>query len=525
MTQPQYRRPGTTWFVIDGYIWDDLPASYRREGGRPLECSSRLFVFNPQGKMARVRLKLFHVDRTPTSVELKVRPRSIGQVELAALPEVPHRQSFWIAIESDRPVLPQARHEDYTFWDPVPDAMVAVAPYPGPLSDETSWAFPDCFQGGSRSWYERETLTILNPGKRPVSARVRYLFRNREAGGEEEIEIAGERVAALEVWERSRRLLGTGNGPSVRVLGDYAVRVDATGPVIAQTTRRARWHGHPSIIGSRSTMGFPVRAGRCDLWYYPGGAVWDRGVLPRAKETDHPLSQCDNTWNLLFINNLDPRRRVRAQVRFHKPDGAAADSGPLPIPPLKSVLHCLHGKPWLGEQIQVNQPFAITLTADGPVVPEVCCAEYEMWSQVCPGAMTAVNFYPGPLRQERTWWLGIGQAGGSDQINVEWAQSYHLFNPGQKPAQVTLSFLGLGNRSTSGRRQAPVQHSVKLAPGAVVHVASADIAGLPLGRPFAVRADSDRPFCAQVFGRTFTRGLRCTRGMYSHLGIPMTLEG
>jgi hypothetical protein len=517
MAQPQHRRPGTLWFVSDGFIWDDLPPSYRTQGGRPLECSSELFLFNPQRKTAWVRVKFYHGDRPPTGIELKVGRGGIAEVELAAIPEVPHRQSFWIVVESDLPVLPQARHEDYTFWDPVPDAIAAVAPYPGPLSDEIRLVFPDCFQGGSKSWYEQETLTVLNPGKEPVRARVRYLLRNRDLGGEEEIEIAPERVASLRVWERTPRLLGTSDGPPIAVLGDYAVRLDASGPVMAQTTRRARWRGRPSIIGSRSTMGFPLRPGRQDLWYYPGGAIVDRGVLPRARESEHPLSQCDNTWNLLFINNLEERRQAQARVRFHKPDASSKESGPLAIPPLKSVLHCLHGKPWLGEQVEVGEPFAMTVTADGPVLPEVCCAEFEMWSQVCPGAMTAVNFYPGPLREERTWWLGIGQAGGGDEVNTEWSQSYHLFNPGRQTARVTLSFLGLGK----GKR---LTHAVELCAGAVAQVGSAQIAGLPLGQPFAVRADGDRPFCAQVFGRTFTRGLPHTRGMYSHLGIPMKLE-
>lgn len=34
MIQPQYRRSGKCWFVSDGFIWDDLPVSYRTEPGR-----------------------------------------------------------------------------------------------------------------------------------------------------------------------------------------------------------------------------------------------------------------------------------------------------------------------------------------------------------------------------------------------------------------------------------------------------------------------------------------------------------
>ena len=45
MALPHYRHPGRLWYVSDGYIWDDHPVAYRQDGGRPLECSSKLFVY------------------------------------------------------------------------------------------------------------------------------------------------------------------------------------------------------------------------------------------------------------------------------------------------------------------------------------------------------------------------------------------------------------------------------------------------------------------------------------------------
>jgi len=230
MAQPQHRRPGTLWYVSDGYIWDDLPAAWRREPGRPLECSSKLFVYNPQERAASVQARFFHTDRPPTSIAFTVAPRQIETRELAALSEIPHKQSFWIVVESDAPVLPQARHEDFTFWDPVPDAMVAPTPYPGPLEDETSWIHPDCFQSSGCPWYEIETLTILNPNKGAVKAHIRWFLRARDLGAEEQIEIPGERVAHVEVTERYPRLLGSGkNGPPVRIQGDNAGRLRRIG--------------------------------------------------------------------------------------------------------------------------------------------------------------------------------------------------------------------------------------------------------------------------------------------------------
>ena len=129
--------------------------------------------------------------------------------------------------------------------------------------------------------------------------------------------------------------------------------------------------------------------------------------------------------------------------------------------------------------------------------------------------MTAVTFYPGPLTDETVWWLGIGRAGGRDDVNVEWTQSYHLFNPGKQALQVTLSFLGLEAGTVTRRLQ--------LAPGAVARVHSSEVEGLPLHAPFAVRAVGDGPFCAQAFGRTFTRGTCAPRATCSFLGTPMRL--
>lgn len=519
MSQPQYGRPGKLWYVSDGLIWDSLDVRFRRQAGRPLECSLKLFILNPQRRAARVTVRFYRTDRPPTAVEVQVPASKIELLDLSRLDEVPHKQSFWIMVESDVPVLPQARHEDYTFWDPVPDALISVAPYPGPLKDETSWVFPDCYESDPVGpWYELETLSILNPGKKAVGVRVRYLLRASDIGGEEEIEIPGERVAQLNVWERRPQPIGHRGGPPLHIIGDYAVRIDATGPVVPQTTRRARWSGYPSVIGARSTMGFPLRGRSHTEWYYPGGAIIDRGILPRAAKGDHPLGQCDNSWNLIFVNNLDDRQTARASLTFHRPDGGTSESLPIDVPPLRSTLQWLHAEPWLGRYTRVGEPFAITVKADLPVAAEVTSAEFEMWSQVMPGAMSAVNLHPGPLRAERTWWLGIGQAGGADGANVEWQQSYHLFNPGRQRACVALSFLGLGMR-----RKAAAQ-SVEIPPGGVAVVASSEVKGLPMHQPFAVRADGDRPFCAQVFVRAFTRGLPHVRAMYSNMGMPMSLE-
>lgn len=522
MAQPQFHRSGKLWYVSDGLIRDKLPAGYRRDSSHPLECSSKLLIYNPNRRAAKAAVTFHHTDRPATSVKSRVPARKIAIMELAALAEIPHNQAFWIAVESDLPVLPQAVHEDYTGWDPVPDSLIAVAPYPGPLADETRLVFPDCFNMApcpGFSWYEQETLSILNPSPHAVSVRVRYFLRTYEADAEETVEIPAQRVAQIDVWARSPRPIGQPRGAPVRMDNsyEYVVHLDATAPVVAQTTRRARWAGRSDVIGSRTVMGFPVRSRKRVPWYYPGGAVLDYGVLPRAKPNEDALAQCDNTWNLLFLHNLHERESAQATVSFHHPDGSRTVSEQVAVPPRKSAFQCLHAAPWLGTHTHVDEPYAMTVTADKPVVPEVTAADFEMWSQVCPGAMTAVNFYPGPLTDEKTWWLGIGQAGGRDDTNVEWRQAYHLFNAGARSTTVTLSFLGL----SAGRKA--IQRTVEVPAGAVAMVNSRDVEGLPMQEPFAVCAEGTGPFCAQVFSRTFTRGAPAVRASSSFMGLPMTL--
>jgi hypothetical protein len=511
--QGQCRRPGRIWYVSDGLIWDDRDADTRPDRTRPLECSSKLLLLNPQvRKAAGVTVRFFHVDRDPTEYRFRLRPHSVESLELAALAGVPRRQPFWIVVESDVPILPQARHEDYSLWQQVPDALCCVSPYPGPLRDETHWLLPDCFEGGMKSWHEQETLTILNPRNRPVDVVLTYRLRKPSPSAQEKITVPPHRVAALKMGQRYNQITGRGNTPPVRLLGDYSIEIEATGPVVPQITRRARWRDFPSIVGSRSVMGVPLTsASEQRPWYYPGGLILDSGVLPRGQGFDL-------TWMLLFTHRLggQPAKPARARLTFHDTAGQSTVSQPFAVKPRDTDLQWLHREPYLGQHTQVGQPFAVTVDADQPMLPAMCNAEFEMFSQMCPGAMAAVNLYPGPLTRETTWWLGIGPAGGTDTHEAQWQQMYHLFNPGSKPANVTLRFLGLPGRERT--------HTVTLGPGAVACVCSDDLPFLPTHSEFAVRADADQPICAQTTVRSFTRGLAATRAMYANMGLPMKLQ-
>ena len=502
---------GTHWFVGDGYIFNRLASRFRTKTARPRECSTKLFIFNPESKRAQITARFYHPDRPPSTLIFTVAAGAIHLTDLAELTEIPHNQSFWIEVESDIPIIPQVRHEDYTFWDPVPDAMVSPTPYPGPLKAETSWVHPDCYQGGASSWFEQEIVTILNPGPKPVKARIRYLLRTFDQGGEEQIEIAPQRIAQINVWERTPRIIDSKSGAFVQIMGDYAVRVDADGPVISHATRRARWRGFEPVIGSRGSIGVPLRKPHPKVWYYPGGLFLQRPQFPRDTGSG-PWARSDIGWNLLFTHNVDESKPANATVRFHGPDGRSSE-GTLTVPPLKSDLQWLFHKPWIDDHTHAGEPYAMVVQSGGAVVPEVTNAEFELWSQVCPGAMSSVNFFPGPLRDQRSWCLGIGQAGGSDAGPVEWEQNWHIFNPGRKPAAVRLSFVGLPAGAASPT------HALTIPAAAVAMVSSRDIVGLPTGVPFMTRADSDIPICCQTFAFTFARGLPYVRGMYGYMGI------
>ncbi|NIR00905.1 MAG: hypothetical protein GTN78_12005 [Gemmatimonadales bacterium] len=505
MPQAQYTRSGKLWYVGDGLIWDSRSANYQRPD-MPLECSSKLFVFNPQRHAAGVTARFFHIDRPPTQVELSVRPGEVECLELAALSEIPHGQAFWIVVEADMPVLPQACHEDFFQWDPVPDALISPTPYPGPLEDETTWMAADCFNLMPRKgWYEFETLTILNPGKQSVQVRLTYSPMGGGVG-EESVDIPAERVTQINTWQRFPVLQGAQGGPQVAVLRDHAIRVDATSPVIAQSTRRAHWTGIYGVIGARSSIVAPLRHPGCTTWHYPGGSVDDSHVKPRREGLDVK-------WDLLFINNPDEARPASCTLAFHHPDGSVTASEPMSVGPHVSGYAWLHRPPCLGTHTHIDEPFGLTVKSDVPVIPEMCHAEFD--NLQAPGAMGSVYLYPGPLTDETTWWLGVGRRGGSDDDHTEWKQAYHLFNPGPKPVRAALSVLGIG---------APVTHAVDIGAGAVVRVNASDISGIPMNVPFVVRADADGPFCAQAYGRTFSRGLPSTRGMYGLMGVPMKLE-
>jgi hypothetical protein len=497
-----FARSGTLWYVGDGMI-SGRPQAAESAVPRAGSSSTKLFVFNPGMDDASVRLRFYDLDGPPRTIEMSVGARRILTAELEALDAVPRDRPFWIALESSTPVVPQLRHDNYAGGDGVPEAIVAVAPYPGPL-DETTWLYPDGFQGGTERWYENETITLLNPGEQAVRARLHYVLRESGVEAEEEIEVPAERVAVLNTWERRPTRVGPWGG-EVEISGDYATRIEASGPIITQQTRRARWRGRDEVTGARAVMGVPLRGGGHRLWYLPGGEF-----VPRGVHAGEP------SWNLLFTHNLDRSWRARVSVGFHTAIGNVGDALRVHVGAQRSELQWLNRVPSLAVPSAGGGAFALTLTSDRPIVAELTAAEFEPDGSACPGAMSAVNLYPGPLRNERTWWLGIAETGEREASATSWLQSYFLFNPAREAARVRLTIF-----DDAGRTMNP--GPIVIAPGAVARLTSSQIAGLPAHRPLAVRADGDAPFAVLVNVRAFRRGAPYTRAMYAMLGLPMSL--
>lgn len=485
-TGPSHDGQAISGTMADGRLW------YVGDGALG-QGQTRLFLFNPGEEVARVELRFYRERNAPQTFTREVPAGKVVESDVAELDGLPHGEPFWLVTESATPIFPQLRQAYFAANDPVPDALLSVAPYPGPLSNETTWIYPDCFVGGAEHWFENETITILNPGRTSVMVRLTYLSDGQAAV--EEIGIPAQRMVALDAGARHPRLHG-GSGDDAGVGGNYALRIEADASVMTQMTRRARLLGASRIVGARSAIGFPLSDAPPRVWHYPGG--YDARPAPGGGEP----------WNLLFLFNPDPVASVNAELIFHGTEGRRSTYPDFAIPPSTSDLRWLHH--WLGEYV-TREPWALTVHASGPLVAELTSAEFETRDDACPEAMTAVNLCAEPLAGRASQWLGIAPIGTSPEGGF-WHQHYALLNPGAEPASVTLSFQGLAGETR--------RHTLVIPSAAVARVDAGAIEGLPAGEPFAVRADAVRPLCAQTVVRVTAGEQSYTRAIHSFVGVP-----
>lgn len=490
--------PGRHWFVGEG---DVTPVD---RAGRPPQGAARhtttLYVFNPGTATAQVRVTLYQTAAAPRTFRLDVAPDTLTVTDLAARPDIRPHAVFWVVVDADRPVLPQLARSDHLPWDPVPETLEMPLPQPGPADGTfTDWLFPDGFQGGTDSWVEAETISLLNPGPRAGRATLTFQFRDGRRPLAHDVPLPAARVTTADL----ARLFGsaTPDRPPV-ISGDYTTRVVSDVPIVSQQTRRAAWRHSTFPLGSKT--GAPIRVAESRLareWYYGGGWIRPLGVLPRGG--------LDHTWQLLFsasVEGTDATARLQTY-----PTRTTDEAPPVTLPSDRADLQWLHEDGWR-DRLGVDTPWGLRLTSASPVAATVTAAEYGPWSQGLPGAMGATPLVPGPLASE--WWMGITRHGGTDGEPVEWRAAWQFFNPGDAPVRVTVRFHGVRPALT---------HAVVVAPGTVLRLSGDDVPGLPVGRPLMVSAVGDGPFLGHAWLRVGARGVPVTRALTSSVGLPIGL--
>ena len=502
LTVDPLRADGRRWFVGEAMLASGPDNDARRADGSPTNRSAFLHVVNPGTVRASVVVRIHTAAAPPRGIALEVGAGALTTLDLAARDDIPRDTPSWIVVEADVPVFAQCEVADHRAWDPVPTTL--SMPLPQRVAD-IGWVFPDGFQGGTESWHEDETISLLNTASTDGQAQVTYRFRDGRDARTQTMPIAAGRVAVIDVW---RAFAGTSPTNPLVVSGDYAVLVTADRPVVAQQTRRARWRGLRDPEGIRVLAPIQVAlAQRTREWFYAGGWTRRLPVLPRD-------NYADRTWHLLFTHNLGTApQSVEVEGVLTQASGQN-ERVDFEVAQERSDLQWLHASPWrerLGEEI----PWGLRLRSAGAIAPSVTNAEFEPWSQAMPGAMGASALVAGPLDGHREWWLGVARHGGRDDRADDWHAGWQVMNPGTAPLTVSLRALGVAPPV------APVV--IDVAPGTVRRVTGDEWPGLPTGVPFVVVATADQAFVAHAWLRVSARGVAGTRALASSPGVPMAL--
>jgi hypothetical protein len=189
------------WYSCDGLITD------RHNGkemeGHPMASAGYISVFNPSSvETAEVTTTFYHQNVEPTYYSLKVPSQRTEVVEVHNIETSGERNKYYgLKVEGNIPIVAQHATYEYEAWNKVPEAMISVVMFPGPLTDETEWYFPDSWMGGGEnmSWYERETMTILNPN--PEDAEVTVTFYLDGKTGKETFTVHGQRASRFSKWQ------------------------------------------------------------------------------------------------------------------------------------------------------------------------------------------------------------------------------------------------------------------------------------------------------------------------------------
>jgi hypothetical protein len=263
--------PGREWYSVEGIIFD-------RHGGReieghPLAGASWLNVLNPAPDVeAQVSLTVFHEQREPTGHTFTVPPERSLRLALHDLAAVgPRNRQFSLLLRADRPVFPQHTWAHYRPLRPIPEDMESIALYAGPLGPaQRRWIFPDMYQGvdDGRPWYEKEVLSILNPGDGDAGVEITFYdgfwrgdrtYRAAPYERRASLTVPARRVLTVRLFdyvEVPRYGSGTVQPGSLhRFNMQRALRLESTAPIIPQKTRRCQVQFDDTIVGEWTSIG------------------------------------------------------------------------------------------------------------------------------------------------------------------------------------------------------------------------------------------------------------------------------
>ena len=493
------------WYSCDGLITD------RHSGmemeGHPMASAGYVSVLNPNSEeTADVTITFYHQNVEPTYHKLNVPPQQTEVVEVHNVEASGGRNRYYgLKVEADIPVIAQHTTHEYKAWDRVPEGMISVVMYSGPLKDETEWYFPDSWMGGGgkMSWYERETMTILNPN--PTDAEVAVTFYLDGKTGTEKFTIHGQRVYPL--WLFNVEHLGLANGK--RSMSQSSMRVTSDLPIVVQKTRKAYLQFDPTTQGMWTSIGIPAHpensAGETYTeWWYPGGYVQDVGNYP--KDDDDQLG-----WDLYFMFNPSADKVANVDTTFYY-ESADPKHLEVKVEPLKHSLLWLHREQYR-EYTGRNQPYGVRISSDIPVFPHWTRGEYESWGEHCPTAMFGVVPYRGPLKDETKWYYADGFVQDDEThplIQTEWIS---ILNPNDKRSDVKLIIY-----TQSG----PVDHQTEVDSQSVKLIKLEELEIVPKGQRYGVCVESTLPVVVQQTRRSLVKGgTPSSKSTFATMAVPV----
>ena len=494
------------WYSCDGLITDRHNG--REIEGHPMASAGYISVLNPgTEEAADVTITFYHQNVEPTHFRLKVPPQHIEVVEVHNLEESGERNKYYgLKVESSIPIVAQHTTHEYKAWDRVPEGMISVVMHPGPLTGETEWYFPDAWMGGAgkMSWFERETMTVLNPN--PEDAEVKITFYLEGKTGVEKFIAHGQQVYPL--WLFGVEHLGLANG--VRGMAQFSAKVEASLPIVVQKTRKAYLQFDPTTQGMWTSIGIPAHPaeGGYTEWFYPGGYVQDVGNYP--KDDVDQLG-----WDLFFMFNPSVDKVAHVDTTFYY-ESAEPKHLELTVEPSRHSLCWLHHEQF-EEYTGRNQPYGIRISSDIPVFPHWTRGEYESWGEHCPTAMFGVVPYKGPLTNETEWYYADGFVQNSEShplIQTEWVS---ILNPNEEKTDITVVVY-----TSSG----PSEYSADIAPQSVRLIKMEELEIVPRGERYGVGVKSSLPVVVQQTRRSLTKGgTPSSKSTFGTMAAPLMLTG